>query len=118
MISTQKSRVWFITGASTGFGRKLAEAVLAKGDRVVATARQEETLADLERQYPNYARAVGLDITDLTQVTASVQAVINAFGRIDVLVNSAGTGLAGAVEEVSDAQIRQQFETIFLGCSM
>jgi len=115
MISTQKSRVWFITGASTGFGRKLAEAVLAKGDRVVATARKEETLADLERQYPNHGRAVRLDITDLTQVTASVQAAINAFGRIDVLVNSAGAGLVGAVEEVSDAQIRQQFETNIFG---
>ena len=93
----------------------MAEAALAKGDRVVATARKEETLADLERQYPNHARAVRLDITDLTQVTASVQAAINAFGRIDALVNSAGTGLVGAVEEVSDAQIRQQFETNIFG---
>lgn len=85
--------------------------MLAKGDRVVATARKEETLADLERQYPNHGRAVRLDITDLAQVTASAQAAISAFGRIDVLVNSAGTGLVGAVEEVSDAQIRQRFET-------
>ncbi|HEY4051161.1 MAG TPA: SDR family NAD(P)-dependent oxidoreductase, partial [Acidobacteriaceae bacterium] len=110
-MSSKKTRVWFITGASTGFGRKLAEAVLAKGDRVVATARKEATVADLERQYPNYARAVRLDVTDLTQVKASVQAAIDAFGRIDVLVNNAGYGLFGAVEEVSDTQIRQQFET-------
>jgi len=114
-MSTQKSRVWFITGASTGFGRKLAEAVLAKGDRVAATARKEETVADLERQYPNQARAVRLDVTDLAQVKASVQAAIDAFGRIDVLVNNAGYGLLGAVEEVSDAQIRQQFETNVFG---
>jgi len=93
----------------------LAEAVLAKGDRVVATVRKEETLADLERQYPIHGRAVRLDITDLTQVTASAQAAITAFGRIDVLVNSAGTGLVGAIEEVSDAQIRQQFETNIFG---
>ena len=114
-MSTQKSRIWFITGTSTGLGRKLAEAVLAKGDRVVATARKQATVADLERQYPNHARAVRLDVTDLTQVEASVQAAIGAFGRIDVLVNNAGYGLIGAVEEVSDTQIRQQFETNLFG---
>jgi NAD(P)-dependent dehydrogenase (short-subunit alcohol dehydrogenase family) len=114
-MSNVKSRVWFITGASTGFGRKLAEAALAKGDRVVATARKEETVADLEQQYPSHARAVRLDVTDLAQVKASVQAAIHAFGRIDVLVNNAGYGLMGAVEEVSDEQIRQQFETNLFG---
>jgi NAD(P)-dependent dehydrogenase (short-subunit alcohol dehydrogenase family) len=114
-MSTKKSRVWFITGASTGLGRALAEAVLAKGDRVVATARKEETVAGLERQYPNQARAVRLDVTDLSQVKASVQAARDAFGRIDVLVNNAGYGLLGAVEEVSDEQIRQQFETNLFG---
>ena len=114
-MSNKTSRVWFITGASTGFGRKLAEAVLAKGDRVVATARKPESVADLERQDPSRARAVRLDVTDLTQVKAAVQAAIDAFGRIDVLVNNAGYGLLGAVEEVSDAQIRQQFETNLFG---
>jgi NAD(P)-dependent dehydrogenase (short-subunit alcohol dehydrogenase family) len=114
-MSNEKSRVWFITGASTGFGRKLAEAALAKGDRVVTTARKEETVADLERQNPNHARAVRLDVTDPTQVKASVDAAIDAFGRIDVLVNNAGYGLMGAVEEVSDAQIRRQFETNLFG---
>lgn len=114
-MSTQKSRVWFITGASTGFGRKLAEAVLAKGDRVVVTARKEATVSDLEQKYPNHARAVRLDVTDLGQVKASVQAAFDAFGRIDVLVNNAGYGLLGTVEEVSDTQIRQQFETNLFG---
>jgi len=114
-MSKETSRVWFITGASTGFGRKLAEAVLAKGDRVVATARREETLADLERQNRSHARAVRLDVTEPTQVKAAVKAAIDAFGRIDVLVNNAGYGLMGAVEEVSDAQIRQQFETNLFG---
>ncbi|MDT7816251.1 MAG: hypothetical protein QOJ51_7173 [Acidobacteriaceae bacterium] len=114
-MSNKTSRVWFITGASTGLGRKLAEAALAKGDRVVATARKEETVADLEQQNPSRARAVRLDVTDLTQVKASVEAAIGAFGRIDVLVNNAGYGLMGAVEEVSDAQIRQQFETNLFG---
>ena len=106
-MSNKTSRVWFITGASTGFGRKLAEAVLAKGDRVVATARKPESVADLEQQDPSRARAVRLDVTDPAQVKASVQAATDAFGRIDVLVNNAGYGLMGAVEEVSDAQIRQ-----------
>jgi NAD(P)-dependent dehydrogenase (short-subunit alcohol dehydrogenase family) len=114
-MSSDKSRVWFITGASTGLGRKLAEAVLAKGDRVVATARKEESVATLERQNPGRARAVRLDVTDLAQVKASVQAAIDAFGRIDVLVNNAGYGLLGTVEEVSGAQIRQQFETNLFG---
>jgi NADP-dependent 3-hydroxy acid dehydrogenase YdfG len=114
-MSNEKSRVWFITGASTGFGRKLAEAVLDKGDRVVATARKEDTVADLERENPGRARAVRLDVTDPAQVKASVQAAIDAFGRIDVLVNNAGYGLLGTVEEVSDAQIRQQFETNLFG---
>ena len=114
-MSNKTSRVWFITGASTGFGRKLAEAVLAKGDRVVATARKPESVADLVQQDPSRARAVRLDVTDLTQVKAAVQAAIDAFGRIDVLVNNAGYGLLGAVEEVSDAQIRQQFETNLFG---
>lgn len=114
-MSTQKPRVWFITGSSTGLGRKLAEAVLAKGDRVVVTARKEATVADLEQQYPNYARAVRLDVTDPSQVKASVQAAIDTFGRIDVLVNNAGYGLCGAVEEVTDTQIRQQFETNLFG---
>jgi NAD(P)-dependent dehydrogenase (short-subunit alcohol dehydrogenase family) len=114
-MSAKKSRVWFITGASSGFGRKLAEAVLDNGDRVVATARKKEAVADLEQQHPAHARAVRLDVTDLTQVKASVQAAIDAFGRIDVLVNNAGYGLLGALEEVSDAQIRQQFETNLFG---
>lgn len=114
-MSNQETRVWFITGASTGLGRKLAEAVLAKGDRVIATARNPETVADLEWQHPKSARAVRLDVTDLAQVKASVQTAIDAFGRIDVLVNNAGYGLLGTIEEVSDTQIRQQFETNLFG---
>ena len=114
-MSTQKTRVWFITGASTGLGRSLAEAVLAKGDTVVATARKEETVVDLEKKYPGKAKAVRLDVTDLAQVKASVQAAVDAFGRIDVVVNNAGYGLVGTVEEVSDAQIRHQFETNLFG---
>ena len=114
-MNSPTSRIWFITGASTGFGRKLAEVVAAKGDRVVATARKEEDVADLERTYPGRARALRLDVTDPAQIKAAAEAAIEAFGRIDVLVNNAGYGLLGTVEEVSDDQIRQQFETNLFG---
>jgi NAD(P)-dependent dehydrogenase (short-subunit alcohol dehydrogenase family) len=114
-MSTKQSRVWFITGASTGFGRELAKAALDQGDRVVATARKPETVADLQQQYPDHARAVRLDVTDSAQVKSAVQAAVDAFGRIDVLVNNAGYGLVGALEEVSEEQIRQQFETNLFG---
>ena len=110
-----KNKVWFITGTSSGFGRALAEEVLAKGDRVVATARKPEILQDLIDKYPDTARAVKLDVTDLEDVKNSVREAIREFGRIDVLVNNAGYALVGAIEETSDEQIRQQFETNVFG---
>ncbi|HZS08185.1 MAG TPA: oxidoreductase [Blastocatellia bacterium] len=109
------SRVWFITGSSTGFGRELAEEALAQGHKVIATARRPETVADLVKQYPDAARAVRLDVTRPEEVRAAVDEAIKAFGRIDVLVNNAGYGLIGAIEEGSDEQIRRQFETNFFG---
>ncbi len=114
-MSKRNARVWFVTGSSTGFGRALAEAVLRHGDRVVATARKIEQVADLEQRYPDRARAVRLDITDPEEVRTAVEIALGAFGRIDVLVNNAGYGLFGAVEEVSDSQIRKQFETNVFG---
>ena len=110
-----KNKVWFITGTSSGFGKALAEEVLAKGDRVVATARKPEVLQDLIEKYPDTARAVKLDVTNLEDVKNSIQEAVREFGRIDVLVNNAGYALVGAIEETSDEQIRQQFNTNVFG---
>ena len=108
-------RVWLITGCSRGLGRTLAEAVLARGDRLVATARDAQSLEPLRQLAPERVRAHALDVNREDRVQAVVAAAIAAFGRIDVLVNNAGYGLAGAVEEVSDAEARAQFETNVFG---
>lgn len=113
---TYSSRVWFITGTSTGFGRVLAEAVLTHGDRLLATARQTEALNDITSRYPpEQVRVVPLDVTKQTQVQTAIEAALTTFGRIDVVVNNAGYGVLGAIEEVSDAQMRAQFETNVFG---
>ncbi|HTD97251.1 MAG TPA: oxidoreductase [Edaphobacter sp.] len=111
----RESRVWFITGASTGFGRILAEEVLKSGGSVVATARKLDSIADLEKQYPNQARALALDVTDQAQVDSAVTQSIERFGRVDVLVNNAGYGVAGAIEEASEAEFMPMFETNVFG---
>ena len=110
-----EKKVWFITGTSSGFGRLLAEEVLAKGERVVATARKPEVLQDLIEKYPETARAVKLDVTNLDDAKDSVAEAVKSFGRIDVLVNNAGSALVGAVEEASAEQVKQQFDTNFFG---
>ncbi|MBD2774513.1 oxidoreductase [Iningainema tapete] len=112
---TNNKKVWLITGSSTGFGRALAEAVLKHGDYVVTTARKLEQLDELVSEYPETTKAVRLDVTNLGEVKAAVEAAVEAFGRIDVLVNNAGFGLIGALEEVSEEQIRRNFETNLFG---
>ncbi|WP_409179824.1 oxidoreductase [Amycolatopsis sp. VS8301801F10] len=102
-------RVWFITGASSGFGRVLAHTVLARGEKVVATARDPRALQDLKTV------TARLDVTDPASVETAVNAAIGAYGRIDVLVNNAGHGLVGALEELTDAQARQVLETNVFG---
>jgi NAD(P)-dependent dehydrogenase (short-subunit alcohol dehydrogenase family) len=109
------SKVWLITGCSTGFGRALAEAVLKQGDSLLATAREPEQLRTLVENYPERAKAVRLDVTLSQDIQAAVDAAIATFGRIDVLVNNAGHGLIAALEEVSDVDIHQFFETNFFG---
>src|SRR5258708_3495528 len=105
------SKVWFITGSSRGLGRNLAEAVLASGDRVAATARNPEQLKDLLEKYPEQIYPVQLDVTDKGQVKTAVESTIEHFGRIDVLVNNAGFGIIGAAEAYTDEQVRSQLET-------
>jgi NAD(P)-dependent dehydrogenase (short-subunit alcohol dehydrogenase family) len=105
---------WLITGASAGFGRTFAEVLLAQGDRVVATARDPESVADLVERHPDTAQAVRLDVTNGDQVREAVAAAVAA-GPVDVLVNNAGHGLLGALEELSDEQIHQVLGVNLLG---
>jgi len=109
------SKTWFITGTSKGFGRVWAEAALARGDRVAATARDVNTLAALVERYGNQVAALTLDVTDKAAVDAAVKAAHARFGRLDVVVNNAGYGLFGTIEEVSEAQARAQLETNLFG---
>jgi NAD(P)-dependent dehydrogenase (short-subunit alcohol dehydrogenase family) len=109
------SAVWFITGASSGLGRTLAERVLAAGDRVVATARDVAALDDLAGPHDDNLIRLALDVTDPARVRAVVAEAIDRAGAIDVLVNNAGHGLLGALEELSDAQIARILGTNLLG---
>jgi NAD(P)-dependent dehydrogenase (short-subunit alcohol dehydrogenase family) len=109
-------RVWLITGSSSGFGRQLAQTALEHGDRVVATARQPSSLDELIAGAPDGAAiAVQLDVTDPDQRAAAIDAAIDRFGRLDVLVNNAGFGSVGAVEEIEDEPFRALMETMFFG---
>ncbi len=110
-----EGRVWFVTGTSSGFGRELVRAVLAHGDRVVATARDVSAVAGLVALAPDRIRALRLDVTDAGSVTAAVAGAERAFGRIDVLVNNAAYGLLGAFEELSEKDLRHNFETNVFG---
>ena len=106
---------WLITGCSTGLGYALAEAVLARGDNAVVTARDVSKLDALVAQHPDQALAVELDVTNPGQITAAVAAGTERFGGIDVLVNNAGYGYRAAVEEGDDEHIRELFETHVFG---
>ena len=108
-------KTWFITGASRGFGRIWAEAALQRGDRVVATARDVSTLDDLVATYGDRVLALELDVTDKSGGEAAIRKAAEHFGRIDVLVNNAGYGVLGAVEEVSEEQFRTLVETNLMG---
>src|SRR3954452_6840831 len=109
------SKVWFITGTSKGFGRVWAEAALERGDRVVATARNADTLTPLVETYGDNVLALSLDVQDKAAVDAAVKRGHERFGRLDVVVNNAGYGLFGTIEEVSERQARDQIETNLFG---
>jgi NAD(P)-dependent dehydrogenase (short-subunit alcohol dehydrogenase family) len=109
------SKVWFITGCSKGFGRIWAEAALERGDKVAATARDESTLAPLTEKYGDSVLTMALDVQDHDADFAAVKAAHEKFGRLDIVVNNAGYGLFGAVEELSEAEARDQIETNLFG---
>ena len=113
--TSSSGKVWFITGASTGFGRLLTQEVLKAGGRVLATARKPEQIADLAQEYPDAARTFALDVTNPAQIAAVAKDAIAAFGRIDVLVNNAGYGIAGGIEETTEAEFMPVFETNVFG---
>jgi NAD(P)-dependent dehydrogenase (short-subunit alcohol dehydrogenase family) len=109
------SKVWFITGTSRGFGRVWAEAALARGDRVAATARDVDSLAPLVERYGGLVAALSLDVTDKAAAAAAIAFAHERFGRLDVVVNNAGYGLFGTIEEVSELEARAQLETNLFG---
>ena len=115
MPTDRKSKVWFITGCSTGFGRLLAEAALNQGDQVLVTSRKLKNIEDIVKKYPTLAKAAHLDVTDTTSIKKALRVALKAFGRIDVLVNNAGFGFSGTFEEMSDKQIRKEFDTNYFG---
>jgi NAD(P)-dependent dehydrogenase (short-subunit alcohol dehydrogenase family) len=108
-------KVWFITGTSKGFGRIWAEAALKRGDKVAATARNPNTLTGLRNKYGDNVLTLALDVSDRKAVFAIVRQVYEKFGRIDVVVNNAGYGQFGAVEELSEREARDQIETNLFG---
>ncbi|MBC8137470.1 MAG: SDR family NAD(P)-dependent oxidoreductase [Fibrella sp.] len=111
------SKVYFITGTSSGFGRALAEAVLGRGEKAVLAARKTETVKDLTDTYGDNALAVRLDVTDAGQRRSAVQAALDRFGRVDVLANIAGRGSLGAAEEFSPEQLGEQMAVNFHGAA-
>ncbi|MBV9049308.1 MAG: SDR family oxidoreductase [Solirubrobacterales bacterium] len=115
MSSNSTSKTWFITGSSRGFGRVWAQAALERGDRVAATARDPSSIAPLADDYGEAFLPLSLDVTDRSAVFDAVASARDRFGRVDVVVNNAGYGLFGMVEEITEAQARAQIETNLFG---
>jgi NAD(P)-dependent dehydrogenase (short-subunit alcohol dehydrogenase family) len=109
------TKVWFITGTSKGFGRVWAEAALARGDKVAATARDVRMVAPLRERYGDQVATIALDVTDKAAVDAAIGEARARFGRLDVVINNAGYGLFGTIEEVNEAEARAQIETNLFG---
>ena len=110
-----QGKVWFITGTSSGFGRCIAEEVIARGDRLVATARDPSALTDLVARAPERVHPLRLDVTKPAEIRSAVAAALEQYGTVDVLVNNAGFSVVGAVEETSDEDLRATLEPMFFG---
>jgi NAD(P)-dependent dehydrogenase (short-subunit alcohol dehydrogenase family) len=113
--NTPMSKTWFITGASKGFGREWTEAALERGDTVAGTARKLETLDALVEKYPETFLPIRLDVTDRDADFAAVQKAAEHFGRLDIVVNNAGYGHFGMIEELTEDEVRAQLETNLFG---
>ncbi|MFC7279649.1 SDR family NAD(P)-dependent oxidoreductase [Paractinoplanes rhizophilus] len=111
------SKVWFVTGSSRGLGREFVEAALSRGDRVAATARNTASLDDLVAAYGDAVLPLEMDVTDRAAVFASVRRAEEHFGRLDVIVNNAGYAQVGAVEELTEQELRDQLETNLFGAA-
>jgi NAD(P)-dependent dehydrogenase (short-subunit alcohol dehydrogenase family) len=109
------TKVWLVTGSASGLGRNIAEAVLASGGRLVATAREPRRLEDLVKKYSDQVRAVALDVTDEDVAKAAVQVAMDAFGRLDVVVNNAGYGDVAPFEQLSSERFKAVIDTNFYG---
>ncbi len=109
------NKVWLITGCSTGFGRALAMEALRQGNKVGVSARKTDDIQEIVNKYPDTAIAIQLDVTDETDIKSAVDKMIENFGTIDVLVNNAGIGYFGAIEESEDSEVRRMFEINFFG---
>jgi NAD(P)-dependent dehydrogenase (short-subunit alcohol dehydrogenase family) len=114
-MTTPNPSTWLITGCSTGFGRELVALAARSGARVAATARRPESIADLSQQFPGHVVPIELDVRSPDQARRAVSEAVAALGSLDVVVNNAGYGLFGAVEEVSDQQARDVFDTNVFG---
>ncbi|MEU9954881.1 oxidoreductase [Streptomyces sp. NPDC050982] len=112
---SENTKVWLVTGASSGFGRAIAEAAVAAGDTVIGTARRTEALDDLVSAYPDRVEAISLDVTDGERIDVVAADVLARYGRVDVLVNSAGRTQVGAFEETTDRELRDLFELHVFG---
>lgn len=110
-----EKRIWFITGISSGLGKAITQTVLASGDFVIGTFRNKTQTENFNNNYKDKAFALTLDITKATEIEKTFKTIIEKFGRIDVLVNNAGFGFAGAIEETSDKETREIFEVNFFG---
>lgn len=109
------AKVWFVTGASSGFGAEMVKQILDRGDKVAATFRQSQQAEAFTNEYRENGLGIVLDVTEIRNIGAAIQKAMDRFQKIDVLVNNAGYGTIGAIEEFSLGEIRQQMETNFFG---
>ncbi|OMQ08179.1 SDR family NAD(P)-dependent oxidoreductase [[Flexibacter] sp. ATCC 35103] len=114
-VSTNKPKIWFITGSSRGFGRLWTEAALERGDKVAATARNVDSISDFKDKYGDNVLILPLDVTKNEQVQNAVKTAYDYFGRLDIVINNAGYSLVGTIEEAKADEIRAMYETNVLG---